>query len=145
MTEGTAVTEKQTLRQELNDVEKEVSTLTFSISKAVPWSLIGVIVLQSMMLFFWAGQLEATFESHVEIAKERFMAIDRQLDDRYRASQAQSDLALRDERIAHNSQANIDFKRSLDRLAESQESRFQELFNMIRNTHLHNTNGDVAP
>lgn len=131
-------TNDKQIRQELNQVEKEVSTLTFSISKAVPWSLIGVIVLQSMMLFFWAGQLEATFESHVEIAKERFMALDRQLDDRYRASQAQSDLALRDERISHNARANLEFKGALEKLAEHQERRFQELFDILRSTHAKN-------
>lgn len=122
---------KQTIREELNEVEKEVSTLTFSISKAVPWSLLAAIGIQSMALFFWAGQQEASFNAHVSVAQERHLNLTKQLDDRYRASQARSDLALRDERIAHNAQSNAEVKSSLGRIENALEKKFSLLMREI--------------
>ncbi len=131
-------------RRELNEVEKEVSTLTFSISKAVPWSLLAAIGIQSMILFFWAGQQEATFKAHLEVSREKFLSLNKQIDDRYRTSQVVADLRLRDERIARNASTNNEIKESLKRIEHNQEVKFNQLLREI-SVHMGKSNPVDAP
>lgn len=102
------------------------------LSKSVPLSLIMAIFIQTIIVAGAWFTHKSDFENFKEATRAQLVTFSTTLDDRYRKSQAQSDFALRDERIAALKESLLHMTVSLSQLDKSLDDKFDKLTDLIR-------------
>jgi len=102
------------------------------LSKSVPLSLIFAIFIQTIVIAGAWFTHKADFENFKDQTQVTLAAFQSSMDDRYRRSQAVSDFALRDERIATLKESVAVVASGVDRLDRSLDDKFEKLSELIR-------------
>ena len=121
--------------QEMEECEVVVDRIRkepWHLSKSVPLSLLLALFVQTIIVAGAWFTHKTDFENFKDQTQLNFVAIKTSMDDRYRRSQAASDFALRDERIATLKASLEILSKGVSDLDRSLDDKFDRLSELIR-------------